>query len=198
MRTRTATTPVWVKAILILVGVGLPSWWLADRHDRITNQNRLRGIAAAIAGADVQVRCPGPVGRVFGGWDTVEGSVAFDAEGRPSTTTKLRKTTCAELDALAEGRREGELACVARTPLACGPRALTLAAAVDTLTHEAFHLRGLRDEAVTECRSLQAMHTTAQRLGATEAQGRGLARLQFDVGFPQMPVRYRLSSCEIA
>jgi hypothetical protein len=197
VRTRVAT-PIWVKALLILAGVGLPTWWLADRHDRTVNQDRLSQVAAAIAGPHVKVRCPGPVARVFGSWDTVEGSVRFDATGSPTDTAKLRKTTCAELDALAEGRRRAELACVERAPLECGQSARTLAAAVDVVTHEAFHLRGLMDEAITECRSLQSMHTTAQRLGASEAQGRGLARLQFAVGFPRMPDRYRLGSCRVA
>jgi hypothetical protein len=197
VRTRVAT-PTWVKALLIVLGVGLPTWWLADRHDRIVNQDRLAAIAADIAGAHVKVRCPGPIARTLGGWDTVEGSVAFDAEGSPSDTTKLRKTTCSELDALAEGRRRRELDCVEHAPLACGERARRLARAVDTVTHEAFHLRGIADEAVTECRSLQSMHTTAQRLGATEAQGRALARLVFEADFPLMPARYRLGSCRVA
>jgi len=197
VRTRVAT-PTWVKALLILAGVGLPTWWLADRHDRVVNQDRLAAIAAGIAGAQVKVRCPGPVARVFGNWDIREGSVRFDADGSPSDTTQLRATSCAELDALAEGRRRAELACVERAPLECGASALRLARAVDVVTHEAFHLRGIMNEAVTECRSLQTMHTTAQKLGATEAQGRGLARLQFAVGFPQMPDRYRLGSCRVA
>jgi hypothetical protein len=198
MRTRRVATPAWVKATLILLAVGLPTWWLADRHDRVVNQNRLAAIAGEIAGSGVKVRCPGPVARVFGGWDLYEGSVRFDADGTPGDEAKLRETTCAELDALAEGDRDAELACAERNALACGTGVRRLARAVDTVTHEAFHLRGIMDEAVTECRSLQSMHTTAQRLGATEAQGRALARLVFAVDFPLMPARYRLSSCRVA
>ena len=196
MRTRRAATPVWVKALLILVGVGVPTWWLADRHDRITNQHRLEAIASHIAGRAVEVRCPGPIGRVFGGWDTVEGSVRFDADGAPEDSTKLRKTSCAELDAVAEGRRDAELACVERR-LDCGPRARAVARAVDVVTHEAFHLQGIIDEAETECHSLRAMGWTAERLGATEAQGRALARLQFATGLPLMPARYQKGDCPV-
>ncbi len=196
MRTRAVATPVWVKALLILVGVGVPTWWLADRHDRITNQHRLEAIASQIAGRDVDVRCPGPIGRLFGGWDTVEGSVRFDADGAPGDSTKLRKTSCAELDAVAEGRRDAELACIERS-LDCGERAVAVARAVDVVTHEAFHLQGIIDEAETECQSLRTMAWTAQRLGATEAQGRALARLQFATGFPLMPARYQKGDCTV-
>ena len=47
---------------------------------------------------------PGVVGHILT-WDTVEGSVQYDAEGRPSDEAKLRAFACDELDALAEGRR---------------------------------------------------------------------------------------------
>ena len=43
--------------------------------------------------------------------------------------------------------------------------------AVDVLAHESWHLRGIIDEAETECRSLQTMAWTAQQLGATPEQG---------------------------
>jgi hypothetical protein len=192
VRTKKVATPAWVKALLVLVGVGVPTWWLADRHDRVTNQHRLEAIASSIAGRAVHVRCPGPVGRVFGGWDTVEGSVRFDADLAPSDETKLRKATCAELDALAERRRGPELACVERG-LDCGPGARALANAVDVLTHESFHLKGVLDEGVTECNSLRHMASTAQRLGATEAQAQGLTRLQIEANVPLMPARYRVA-----
>ena len=83
------------------------------------------------------------------------------ADGRPADETRLSETTCAELDALAEGRRGKELACIGRTAIACGPRGTEVTLAVDVLAHESFHLRGIIDEAETECRSLQAMAWTA-------------------------------------
>src|SRR5215211_3406143 len=100
VRTAAARTPVWVKALLVVVGVGLPGWWLVDRHDRIANQDRLAAIASEIAGRRVRVKCPGPIGRMM-----APGVVYLDAEGRVPDETKLFTGTCAELDALAEGSR---------------------------------------------------------------------------------------------
>jgi len=89
---------------------------------------------------------------------TVEAVIASGADirmRRPANETKLRKTSRAELDALAEGRRGKELACTTRAGILCGPRGTELAMAVDEPAHEAFHLQGIQDDARTECRSLQ-------------------------------------------
>jgi hypothetical protein len=67
--------------------------------------------------------------------------------------------------------------------------------AVDVLAHESFHLRGIMDEAETECRSLRAMAWTAQRLGATPAQGRAMATAQYTGAYQQMPDAYRSGAC---
>jgi hypothetical protein len=192
VRTASTRTPVWVKAILVVIGVGLPAWWLADRHDRVTNEGRLAAIASDIAGRPVEVRCPGLLRKI--GPDTVGGTVQFDADGNPADDTRLRKAACAELDALAEGRRAPQLACVARSS-SCGDDVQAVARAVDTITHEAFHLRGVIDEGVTECSALQTMAWTAQRLGATREQGQGLALLQLETAYPQMPSQYQAPGC---
>ena len=192
MRTASTRTPVWVKAILVVVGVGLPTWWLAALHSRVTNEHRLEAIASQIAGRPVEVHCPGFLRAI--GPDTVGGSVRFDADGTPADDTRLRKGPCAELDALAEGRRSTQLTCVARST-SCGDDAQAVAHAVDTLTHESFHLRGIQDEGVTECSSLQTMAWTAQRLGATREQARGLALLELETGYPSMPVQYHAKGC---
>ena len=192
MRTATARTPVWVKVMLVAVGVGVPAWWLAERHDRVVNQDRLAAIASEIAGRPVQVHCPGLLRGA--GPDTVGGTVQFDADAKPADSTRLSKGPCAELDALAEGRRAPQLACVVRST-ACGDDVQAVAWAVDTLTHEAFHLRGVMDEGVTECNALQTLAWTAQRLGATSEQGRGLARLHLETGYPQMPEQYHARGC---
>src|SRR5215207_10192398 len=183
-------TPLWVKLTISALIVTALAWWVADRQDRRGNERRLSAIASQIAGRDVRVQCPGPVGRLLG-WDIVEGSVRFGADGKPFDETKIRKRSCAELDALAEGRRERELDCIGRTAMACGPNGRETAMAVDVLTHESWHLRGVVDEAETECRSLQTMAWTAQQLGATADQGHAMARAQYDGGYRDMPARYQ-------
>ena len=121
----------------------------------------------------------------------VEGFVRFDADGRPADDTKLMAGSCDELDALAEGRRGKELACTARAGILCGRHGRALATAVDVVTHESFHLQGILDEARTECNALQTMARTAERLGATPAQGVALARGQFAESYPLLPDGYR-------
>jgi hypothetical protein len=192
---RYPTTPLGLKLGIAFVLIGAFGWWGLDRADRLGNERRLSSIASQIAGRDVEVHCPGPIGRALG-QDTLEGSVSFDAAGNPADETKLRKTSCAELDALAEGRRAKELECTARARILCGRRGAELAMAVDVVTHESFHLRGLRDEGQTECASLNAMAATAQRLGATAAQGAALAHGQFTEAYPRMGEVYRSSGCK--
>ncbi len=190
MRTARRGTPIWVKLLLLAVFVGGPAWWLTERHDRLDNQARLGEIASAIAGRDVGVRCPGVVGHILT-WDTVEGSVQYDAEGRPSDEAKLRAFACDELDALAEGRRAAELSCAERGE-PCGD---DLARAVDVLAHESWHLAGVADEAVAECRAVRALAWTAQRLGATPEQGRALTARYVATGYQELPDRYRSGTC---
>ena len=59
------------------------------------------------------VHCPGAIGRVLR-YDIVEGTVAFQAQGRPADEAELRASPGAELHALATGGRADVLACVAR------------------------------------------------------------------------------------
>ena len=107
MRTRAPATPVWVKAIRRCVGaVGVPAWWLADRQDRVANAGPARARSPRRSpGARSSVRCPGPIGRCSAAGTSSRGSVRVRRRGqRRATRRKLRKTTCAELDALADGR----------------------------------------------------------------------------------------------
>jgi hypothetical protein len=188
------STPLWVKLTALLLVGGAAAWWIADWRDRRGNERRLGSIASEIAGRSVEVRCPGPLARLFG-WGIAEGSVRFDASGAPADETSIREQSCTELDALAEGRRAKELACIERARILCGEHGRETAMAVDVLAHESWHLRGVVDEAETECRSLQTMAGTAVRLGATAEQGRALARAQFEGAYPAMPEPYRSGAC---
>jgi hypothetical protein len=186
-----------VRATLVALLVGVPSWLLYLHHDRMVNQTRLSTIATEIAGRPVHVHCPGVPWRWFS-YDIHEGSVQFDAYGRPSDTAEVRGHTCAQLDALADGRRKDVLACLtAPTATACGDAATDLAWAVDTLTHESYHLSGIADEADTECHALRRMARTAEELGATPAEARALAHIERDINYPLMPDQYRSRDCPL-
>jgi hypothetical protein len=198
MRTRTRTPPVPLKiritaAVIVLV---LGGWGFAARHDRVGNQNRLAAIASQISGRHVTVHCPGVLARALTdeAYETESGTVRFDAEGMPADETRLAKRTCSELDAIAEGRRATQLACAGRS-VSCGDDVQLVAQSVDVISHESYHLKGIMSEGMTECFSLQKLAWTAMQLGATEEQARGLARLQFETSYTQMPEQYRASGC---
>jgi hypothetical protein len=186
-------TPLWVRAIVVAVLVGAPTWGLLQHRDRVGNQRRLAAIASQIAGRPVRVHCPGAVRRMLP-WDTVQGSVRFDAAGRPGGEARLQALPCGELDALAEGRRAAVLACLAARG-ACGRPGDDLAMAVDVLAHESWHLAGVLDEAEAECRSLQTMAWAAGRLGVPPAAARALAERELIAGYTTLPDRYRSPAC---
>ena len=188
--------PVWAKAAVAAVLLVPSVAWVVDRQDRISLQNRLAPIASEIAGRQVGVRCPGVLGRLLAPGDTDAGRVAVDADGRPSDHTDLRAATCAELDAMVDGGRADPLACVARSA-SCGDDAQKLAWAIGTLSHEAIHLRGIFDEAVTECYGMQYLAFAAERLGATPQQARGLALLHWETSPEKKPAQYQVpGGCE--
>ena len=188
-RTRIPPAPPWVRAILAVVLIGGPAWGLLQWHGRVVNEHRLGAIASQIAGRHVAVHCPGVLGRALR-YDIVEGTVQFDADGRPADETKLRAFPCAELDALAEGRRAAVLDCVARAG-DCGKAEDDLAVAIDVLTHESFHLAGYADEAAAECHSLQTMAWTAQQLGVAPEVAQRLAAWEANHAYLQMPAQYQ-------
>jgi hypothetical protein len=180
-------TPALVKVVLASVLLLVAAWWTMQMRTLHANEDRLSAISSEIAGRRVKADCPGPLSRISK-WDTVEGTA--DVEGG---VAHLRPSACAEADALARGKRTEALACAERGS-DC-PESLALAVAMDVVSHEAWHLSWIYDEAETECRAVQTLGRTAQRLGATEAQGRALARLYWREHFPLMPRSYRANEC---
>ncbi len=54
-----------------------------------------------------------------------------------------------------------------------------LARAVHVLSHEAVHLSGVHDEALTECYAVQTDAAVARSLGATDTQARSIAVFEY-------------------
>ena len=188
--------PVWAKAAVAALFLIPATAWLVDRHDRVSLQNRLAPIASEIAGRQVGVRCPGVFGRLLAPGDTAAGVVSVDEEGRVSDHTDLRTSTCKELDALVDGGRKEQLACAERSS-SCGDDVQSLAWAIGTLSHESVHLRGILDEALTECYAMQHLAYAAQQLGATPQQARNLALLHWETSPPKKPDQYQVPpGCE--
>ena len=188
---RSRRMPAKVKLAAAVAVLILPAMWLVDTIHRVRLQDELEPIASEIAGRPVGVRCPGWWGRLLSPGDTNAGRVTVDAEGRISDHTDLRAVTCAELGALVGGDRTDQLACAERST-SCGDDVQQLAWAVGTLSHEAIHLRGILDEALTECYGMQHLALAAQRLGATPQQAHNLALLHWETSPEQKPSQYQV------
>ena len=142
-------------------------------------EQRLSAVASAIAERPVSVRCEGFFGELVDIGPHL-GTVRFDAQGNPGDRTDLVGEACRDLKAYLGGDRE--------------PRTDT-ATAVHVLAHEAVHLRGVRNEAVTECTSVQLTAETARRLGASREEAQALAMLYWEEVYPLLPRSYRSPEC---
>jgi hypothetical protein len=67
---------------------------------------------------------------------------------------------------------------------ACLRRAGAAAMALETITHEAYHLLGYQNEATAECYGLQSLWYSAVRLGASPQLGETLASLYANEMYP--------------
>jgi len=162
-----------VPLVLALVA-GVP----VVRHARA--EARLARAASVLAGYDVRIRCE----TLTQAWTSAHaelGYVRLGADGRPEPVATLTSDACSDLTAWLDRPR-------ADAPLA-------QLVAVHVLTHEAMHLRGITDEARTECAAVQRDAVTATLLGAPAGQGQPLARRYWRIAYPDLPEAYRTSEC---
>jgi len=179
-----------VRLILVVVLLaGAAAAFVLVRHqDRIHEQNRLAAVASELAGRDVSVRCPGFLGSLVDVHGEA-GRVQFDAEGRPADTTALSPETCKALKHL----DRVDFACLDRGD--CAYSEFKAGWAAHTLAHEAFHLRGYRDEAVTECYGFQNTAFVAERLGVASDRAGKLQTWLFLEGYANEPQEYQSMQC---
>jgi hypothetical protein len=165
-----------VALVLVAVGLGL---LLVQQRDAREQENRFAAIASEIAGRDVSVHCQGRVGAAFDAtWE--DGSVRFDAEGRPADSADLKRRICVALDSFAVD------------PTAAEERQLS---ALNTLAHEAWHLAGVMSESETQCRAIQTIAHVAGRLGADPLVAQQLAvRFEREI-YPRLRADYRTPDC---
>ena len=87
----------------------------------------------------------------------------------------------------------GAFACVQRRYC---PRSIVQSAeALTVLAHESTHLRGVRTESTVQCYAMQEVPRLAKELGASEADGRALAAIEYALDYPRMPAAYRAPEC---
>jgi hypothetical protein len=145
------------------------SAWQYTRREE--NENRLALVASEVALRPVEVSCPGFWTRLVeitpnAGW------VDFDEHGRPEDETSLSATTCRGLERVWR-RDEASFACLIGGT--CPQDTLRAVHGLVTLAHESWHLRGIRDEARTQCYAVQTTEPVARALGVAPIHARLIA-----------------------
>ena len=176
-----------IAVVLAIVGV-LAALGFARHEERIRDQDRLAVIASDLAGRKVGVRCPSFLASLVDASGET-GHVQFDGAGRPADHTDLSPETCKALRRL----DRIDFDCLEHSD--CGYDEFKAGWAAHTLAHESFHLRGYRDEGVTECYALQNTAFVAERLGVPAEQSERLQAWLYERGYPNEPEEYRSSKC---
>lgn len=145
-----------VAALVLLLDRG--SWESLDTTQQRAAEARFSAAASLVAGKTVRIGCD-TSGRLVGGVQHADG-VAIVGGDRAFLTPDL----CYALYRLAF---DGEVRSFSET-----------ARAVAVLSHEAWHLRGERDEGRTECFGLQSGVTVGRRVGLDEDTARRMMRSQ--------------------
>ena len=142
----------------LLVPFVLFSGWQILRRER--TERGLALVASQVAQREVGVSCPGFWTRLVeitpnAGW------VGFDENGRPADKTQLSAATCSSLERL---RRDGppDVACLLDRGVTCPRSTLEIVEGIVTLAHESWHLRGVTNEARTQCYAIQTVEFVAR------------------------------------
>lgn len=156
-------------ALVLLVPLLVLSGWQFLRREQ--NERRLAAVAAEIALRDVDVSCPGFWSRLVevtpnAGW------VDFDEHGRPGDEASLSAAACDGLERVWRGD-ERSFRCLLAG--GCEPGTLAAVSGIVTLAHESWHLRGIVDEARTQCYAVQTTEAVAVELGIPPAEARVIA-----------------------
>src|SRR5918911_2122894 len=171
------------KALLVAVVGGLVAVGWIKHEERIREQNQLAKIASVLAGRPVRVQCPSFLASLVDVHGEA-GTVKFDSNGRPADVTDLAPDTCKALRHFARV----DFSCLDRH--ACGYTQFVAGWAAHTLAHESFHLRGYRDEGVTECYAMQNTAFVAEKLGLAPRRARELQQWIFKRGWRDEPTDY--------
>lgn len=161
--------------------------WLHGRIERTRVEDKAAQIASVIAGRAVHVRCPGPFRRHLM-YETTEGSVRFDSDGRPFDSTSLSYRTCDGLQTAMAHGAEWTFDCLA---YGCSKQKTQAAAALAVLAHESVHLRGVSDEGATECEAHTHIRLVAHGYGLSDRATANLAHWQATDWMERLPERYQ-------
>jgi hypothetical protein len=180
------------RVLACLAALAALGFYFGPHRALEADEAELARIATVIAGRDVRISCPGTLARLTE-TPAQDGSVLFSPAGTPTDEAKLSGETCSRLRSFLHGGIGG-LGCL-DGQRECPVEAQEAAVAVNVLSHEAWHLSGVRDEAVTQCYALQSNADTAVRLGADEDDARAIASFIAREVQPALPPDYRSSEC---
>lgn len=180
------------RILVAIAAVAALGFYVGPYRDKQQDEERLAKIASVIAGRDVGIACPGTLATLTE-VSAHDGSVVFTPDGRPTDEAKLSSRTCSRLRALLSGEIAG-LDCLTSGPT-CPKAVEDAAVAVNVLSHEAWHLAGVRDEAATQCYALQTNASTAMRLGASADEARAISGFILREVQPALPADYRTRDC---
>jgi hypothetical protein len=188
-RSRLPSPRALAVGALVLALPGLP--WMHARSQRIGVEHRAAQVASAMTNRSIAIHCPGPIRRRMM-YEIHEGSVWFDADGVPADETKLSANTCDGLRTVIDHGPSLDFSCLVT---GCGTRERQAAQALAVLTHEIMHLRGERDEAMTECKARGRVAWVAGQLGVSAAGGAQVAAWQATAWEQMLPPAYRGARC---
>lgn len=175
-------------ALVLIPLLGIVGWQAARGQQ---NERRLALVATELAQRDVGVDCPGFFARLIeitpnAGW------VEFDEQGLPADAANLSATTCRSLERVWRAETPPSFACLRA---ACELETLGLVAGLVTLAHESWHLRGLTNEAQTQCNAIQTVELVALRLGVRPLDARAVADFAAANDAREPEGDYRSSEC---
>jgi hypothetical protein len=183
-----------VKIVLVAAVAALGIGWFNWHHAKVQEEQTMLGlIASSLAGRTVHVHCQSALGAAVD-VSGEEGSVWFDASGRPADHTDLAHDACVALSRFHDDVRSPAFDCVLQN-LPCPQSIFDDVQAAHTLAHESAHLAGQQSEAGAEC---QALHTTAyvaQRLGADGAHAYATSLYAYRHIYPRLPELYQEAGC---
>jgi hypothetical protein len=187
-----------VRTLAVLVAIGA-AMWLWTNHERHATEHRLAGIATQLAGRRVGVRCQGFWAAMLD-IDNRQGEVDFYPGRLPDhmfltrdNCSRLRHFKPRTLDCLTQiDWSHWSLAANYDAP--CERRTRRDVEAINTLTHEAMHLRGFVAEGAAQCNAIRHDASTVTMLGGTAAEGRAASSFMLALE-PLLPSEYQSGTC---
>ena len=179
---------------LLLAGAiaGVAAYFLVLKPDLGKTEETLAAVASQIAGRPVSISCQGVISDAID-VSAAEGEVRFE-NGKPADVAELKRGICTALAEFPDSVTDERYRCLVSEDT-CPKDIDKFVLAVHTLTHEAWHLRGVKDERITECYAIQTDEIVAARLGASPSLARAIAHYYTTEKYTQLSSNYQTPAC---